>query len=231
MFNDFATEYDAWFDKHPEIYKSELLALKQAIPKNKKGIEIGVGTGRFAQPLNIKFGVEPSENMAKLAEQRDIKVYNAFAENLPIEKESFDFVLMATTVCFISDIPKAFGEVYRILKPKGEIILAIIDKNSELGKIYEKEKSTNKFYKDAHFHSTEELTELLAQSGFNSFTYWQTLTKTGETTIEQPSEGFGKGSFVVIKAGKITSNNNKNDKQRNDTRTNDGNVYNKGKQF
>lgn len=193
-------EYDNWFEKHAIIYQSEILALQQAVPKIGNGIEIGVGTGRFAQALNIKFGVEPSENMASVAEQRGIKVIRAAAENLPVKNNTYNFVLMATTVCFLSDIPKAFSEIHRILKPKGKIILAIIDKNSELGKKYEKEKFKNMFYKDASFHSTEEITSLLEQSNFNSFSYWQTLTKINTNEIEQPTKGFGKGSFVVIKA-------------------------------
>tara|TARA_R110000765_G_scaffold425773_2_gene539546 strand:- start:19779 stop:20408 length:630 start_codon:yes stop_codon:yes gene_type:complete len=201
-FDQNSLEYDQWFDKHPTVYQSEILAIQQAIPENKTGIEIGVGTGRFAKPLNIKFGIEPSENMAKVAEQRGVTVYRAVAENLPIDNTTFDFALMVTTVCFLSDIPKAFSEVRRILKPQGEIILAIIDKNSELGKKYELEKSTNKFYKDAHFHSTEELTELLKQSDFQNFQYWQTLTELNESEIEKPTTGYGKGSFVVIKAVK-----------------------------
>lgn len=201
-FDQNTLEYDQWFEKHSAIYQSEILAIQKAIPQNKNGIEIGVGTGRFAKPLNIKFGVEPSENMARVAEQKDIIVYRAVAENLPIENETFDFVLMVTTVCFLSDIPKAFSEVHRILKPKGEIVLAIIDKSSELGKQYEKEKSTNKFYSDANFHSTEELTELLKQTGFQNFQYWQTLTQLNEKEIEKPKKGYGQGSFVVIKAQK-----------------------------
>lgn len=205
IFNKNTLEYYQWFDKHSTVYQSEILAIQQAIPKNKKGIEIGVGTGRFAQPLNIKFGVEPSENMARVAEQRGITVYKAYAEKLPIDDKTFDFALMATTVCFLSNIPKAFSEVHRILKPQGKIILAIIDKNSELGRKYEKEKSTNKFYKDAHFHSTVELTELLKQSGFQNFQYWQTLTgiNDNEIEIEKPTSGYGQGSFVVIKANKV----------------------------
>lgn len=202
-FNINTLGYDQWFDKHSTVYQSEILAIQQAIPQNKKGIEIGVGTGRFAEPLNIKFGVEPSENMAKVAEQRGIKVYRAYAENLPIENATFDFVLMVTTVCFLSDIPKAFSEVHRILKPNGEIILAIINKNSDLGKKYEKEKSSNKFYNDAHFHSTEELTTLLQQSRFQNFQYWQTLISLKENEIEKPVKGHGQGSFVVIKANKV----------------------------
>jgi len=202
-FDQNTLEYDQWFEKHSAVYQSEILAIQQAIPQNKKGIEIGVGTGRFAEPLNIKFGVEPSENMAKLAKQRGIKVYKAHAENLPIDNATFDFVLMVTTVCFLSDISKAFSEVHRILKPNGEVILATIDKNSELGRIYEKEKFSNKFYSDAHFHSTEELTAILQQSRFQKFQYWQTLTSLKENEIEQPEKGYGKGSFVVIKANKV----------------------------
>ena len=201
-FDQNTLEYDQWFENHSSVYQSEILVLQQAIPQHKIGIEIGVGTGRFAKPLNIKFGVEPSENMAKVAEQRGITVYKASAERMPIDNATFDFVLMVTTVCFLSDLQKAFSEVYRILKPNGEIILAIIDKNSELGKKYEKEKSSNKFYSDAHFHSTEELIVLLQQSHFQNFQYWQTLTSLKENEIEKPEKGYGQGSFVVIKAQK-----------------------------
>ncbi len=200
VFDNNALEYDNWFDKRSNIYQSEILALKEAIPMNKKGLEIGSGTGRFSLPFKICIGVEPSFNMSKLAEQNGMTIINAVAENLPFHNHSFDFALMVTTVCFLSDIPEAFSEIHRILKPKGEIILAIIDKNSELGKKYETEKLENKFYKDAHFHSTKEITELLEQSDFHSFFYWQTLTKFGTNEIEQPKQGFGEGGFVVIKA-------------------------------
>ena len=86
-FDQHTLEYDNWFEKHASQYQSEILALRKAIPKNKNGIEIGVGTGIFAQLLNIKFGIEPSENMLRLAEQRGIKVFRAVAEKLPIEDE------------------------------------------------------------------------------------------------------------------------------------------------
>lgn len=198
----FAKEYDEWFEKHSSVYQSELLALKQAIPLNKTGIEIGVGTGRFAQPFNIGSGVEPSEEMAKMAEQRGIKIITAVAEYLPIENESYDFATMITTVCFLTDIPKAFSEVHRILKPKGEFIIGLIDRNSELGKKYEQEKAVNKFYKHAHFHSIEEITQILTDSGFGNFFYWQTLVHPGKNQIEQPQQGLGKGSFIVIMAEK-----------------------------
>ncbi|MDP1623953.1 MAG: hypothetical protein Q8M08_16635 [Bacteroidales bacterium] len=64
-FDQNTLEYDHWFDKHSSVSQSEILAIQQAIPQNKKGIEIGVGTGRFAESLNIKFGIEPSEKHGK----------------------------------------------------------------------------------------------------------------------------------------------------------------------
>lgn len=202
VFDEFNVEYDAWFDKHSEIYKSELLAMSQAVPKQGTGIEIGVGSGRFAEPLNIKYGVEPSKSMADIAKKRGIKIIHAIAENLPIKDQSYDFATMVTTVCFLNDIPKAFSEVNRILKPEGEFVIGLIDRNSELGKKYEQQKDSNKFYRDAHFHSTAEITELLNKAGFDNFCYWQTIIHPAENKIEQPQAGYGKGSFVVIKAKK-----------------------------
>ncbi len=202
VFEDNALEYDEWYERHSTIYQSEIAALRKAIPANKKGIEIGTGTGRFSTPFSIAIGVEPSANMAKLAEEKGITVINAVAENLPFHNESFDFVLMVTTVCFLSDIPKAFNEAFRILKDQGKIILGIIDKNSALGKEYERMKNENKYFVNAHFHSTEEITALLKGEGFIKFDYWQTLINLQKNSVEEPQHNYGKGSFVVIQATK-----------------------------
>lgn len=43
-FDKHALEYNKWFDKHANIYQSEILALKEAIPMNKNDVEIGSGT-------------------------------------------------------------------------------------------------------------------------------------------------------------------------------------------
>ena len=55
-FEKYTQEYDEWFIKNKNQYLSELNSIKNLIPKNKKGIEIGVGSGRFASPLGIKYG-------------------------------------------------------------------------------------------------------------------------------------------------------------------------------
>lgn len=204
VFNDNTLEYESWFEKYPHFFQSELLAFQVVLPQNKKGIEIGVGTGKFAHALSIHVGVEPSDKMASMAESRGIKVFHGVAENLPIADKSFDFVLMVTLICFLKDVAKSLQEANRILKENGELIIGMIDKNRELGKTYEQKKSTSKFYRNACFYSPEEVTEFLKEAGFNNFQYWQTLLHPNENIIEQPQSLFGKGSFVIVKARKIS---------------------------
>lgn len=201
-FEKHTIEYDSWFDENKEIYQSELLALKKVIPVNKKGLEVGVGTGRFAVPFDIKLGIDPSESMLTIAAAKGIKAVKGYAENLPFEDNSFDFILFVTTICFLDDISKALKESYRVLKENGKIIIGLIDKDSYLGNRYEKIKNKNIFYKDAKFYSVNEITALLKESNFNNFRYYQTLINIDEKTIEIPQKGYGKGGFVVIKANK-----------------------------
>lgn len=89
VFEEAAQEYDDWFVRHELAYRSELAAIKDLIPKEGRGLEIGVGTGRFAGELGIKVGVEPARAMADLARKRGITVHAAYGEELPFKNESF----------------------------------------------------------------------------------------------------------------------------------------------
>lgn len=201
VFDIYAQAYDAWFEKHPGIFQSELLALKKMIPADKTGIEIGTGTGRFAQQLKINTGTEPSSSMARLAIARGIVVINARAESLPLFDHSFDFAVMITTDCFLENISASFTEIYRIIKRNGNFIAGMINKESWLGKKYESIKPTSPWYKHAHFHSVPEICDLLYQAGFSGFDFSQTLTIDTEE-IQLPQPGYDTGGFVVIKATK-----------------------------
>jgi len=203
-FEEHAKEYDVWFDENELVYLSELEAVRSMLPVDGTGIEIGVGTGRFAAPLGIKLGLEPSKSMASLARQRGIEVVEGEAEALPFEDGSFDFVLMVTVICFLNDVGKALSEAYRVLKPGGCIVIAFIDKNSPIGKMYEQRKNEDVFYKEATFYSVEEVSAVLQQAGFKNLSFCQTVfqeeTKPGE--VQKPQPGYGKGSFVVVRAEK-----------------------------
>lgn len=203
-FEKFADQYEDWFEKNYWVYQSELEAIQQQLPKGGKGIEIGVGSGRFAQPLGIKFGIEPSSRMREFARGRGIEVIDACAENLPFEASSFDFALMVTTICFLDDIEKAFRETYRILKLNGRLIIGFVNKDSSLGKVYQQNKNKSIFYKSARFFSVEEVEFYLKDAGFKEFIFSQTIFHDLREIkdIEPIKSGYGDGSFVVINARK-----------------------------
>lgn len=195
-------EYESWFTENQHIYQSEVEAIKSILPPFENGIEIGVGTGLFAGALGVRDGIEPSSVMAQKAKTRGIKVIEAYAENLPVADGTYDFVLMVTVECFFKDVRKAFTEVWRILKQRGFLIIAFIDRETTLGKIYENEKHKNAFYKNAHFRSAKEIMSILTKTGFSEFDERQTVFSL-ENELHQVKAGFGEGVFAVIKAQKI----------------------------
>jgi len=203
-FDKYPYKYDRWFIKNKFTYQSELLALKAQIPHNRHSIEIGVGSGRFARPLDIKLGVEPSIKMQMLSKKRKIDLVNSVAEKLPFKSSVFELVLIVTTICFVDNIELSFKETFRVLKKDGFLIVGFIDRNSSIGKLYEQSKQSNVFYKFANFYSVNEVIILLEDAGFKDFIFSQTLFQPLNTIkkIEPYRKGYGKGSFVVIKAKK-----------------------------
>ncbi|MEA2096901.1 MAG: class I SAM-dependent methyltransferase [Candidatus Cloacimonadota bacterium] len=204
VFDENLKEYENWFISNKFVYQSELKAVEKAIPKNKQGVEIGIGSGLFAQPLGINEGIDPSYKMREKAKERDLKVIDAVAEDLPFQDASKDFALMVTTICFVDDINKSFQEAYRILKNNGYLIIGFVDKNSPIGKMYLEHKYESLFYQDAIFFETEKVYELLQNTGFRIETTYQTVFgKLHEIEkIQEVQHGYGNGSFVVIKARK-----------------------------
>jgi len=206
IFNTHTAAYEAWYNKYPKVYLSEFEAIKeqfQKLPENIKGVEIGLGTGRFSQLLGIKEGVEPSEEMAALAAKKGIEVIQGTAENIPYKDLSFDFVLFVT-ICHLSNFKEALTQSHRILKPKGSILIGFIDKDQTIGKAYEAKRKDSVFFKNAIFYSVSLVTRMLREAGFKNLEFNQTLF--GEldeiNQVQLPKNGFGEGSFVVVKADK-----------------------------
>lgn len=204
-FEKFTRQYEAWFQKHRFAYESELNAIRKLLPKFHRSVEIGVGSGRFAAPLGIERGLEPSVKMGNIAKKRGILVDKGVCENLPYENNQFDFALMVTTICFLDDVKRSFQEIFRILEPGGWFIIGFIDKNSPVGRLYRQYQNENVFYQVADFYSVEEIIQFLNQTGFVDFQFTQTIFHPLEESkrIEPAHTGYGSGSFVVVRAQKI----------------------------
>ncbi len=200
-FDALADRYDRWFETYQQAYQSELTAIEQFVPSSFTGLEIGVGTGRFAGPLGIQVGIDPAEAMLAQAVNRGVSVVTGIAEQLPFQPSSFDLALIVTTICFVDDIEQTLREVSRILEPDSTLLIGYIDKTSPVGQQYQAKKADNPFYRDATFVSTAELLEQLKQIGFREFAFTQTIFHpTAELREPDPvKNGYGEGSFVVIK--------------------------------
>jgi SAM-dependent methyltransferase len=194
--------YERWFTQHEAAYLSELRVLRELLPDPGLGLEIGVGTGRFAKPLGVAIGIDPSLSMLEHARQRGIRVACAVAEALPFCPGVFDHALIVTTICFVDDARAMLSEVCRVLKPEGALVLGFIDRTSRLGRHYETHRHESVFYRDAVFFSADEVDRLLSETGFGERTWRQTLTKPLAQTVEvEPScPGFGDAAFVAVRA-------------------------------
>lgn len=202
-FDNNVAAYEDWFEKNAYAYQSELMAIRELMPSG-KGVEIGAGTGLFAAPLKVRYGVEPSRAMRGRARERGVIVINGTAEALPFGHAEFDFCLMVTTVCFLDDIARAFSEAHRVLKPGGAFIIGFVDRDSPLGKEYLRRKDESVFYKDATFYSADDVVRHMKQAGFGDFAFRQTIFQSpGEMREAGPvKEGRGEGSFVVVRGVK-----------------------------
>jgi ubiquinone/menaquinone biosynthesis C-methylase UbiE len=203
-FEKYSKKYEDWFESNKFAYESEIQAVKELLPRGKKGIEIGVGSGRFAVPLGIKTGVDPSPRMREIAQQKGIKVIDATAEELPFKNSQFELALMVTTICFVDNLNLTFKEAHRVLKAGGYLIVGFVDKDSSLGKLYQQNKKKNVFYKIATFYSVKEVVYNLNKVGFKEFNFKQTIFHSLNEikNVEPVKEGYGEGSFVVIRVRK-----------------------------
>jgi len=205
-FEKYAADYDDWFNHHELAYRAELAAIQALLPATGRGLEIGVGTGRFAAPLKIKIGVEPAIAMATIARRRGLQVIQGYAEALPIATASVDFVLMVTVLCFLADPLQALREATRVLRPHGWLIIGLIDPDSPLGRCYEAHKEKSRFFRHARFLRVPQVLHWLASLGYENLTLRQTIFQDPAAMVapEPVRPGFGEGAFVVVAAQKIS---------------------------
>jgi SAM-dependent methyltransferase len=193
--------YERWFDEHRAAYVSELLAVRALLPPTGRSLEIGVGTGLFAAPLGIDVGVDPSREALALAEGRGITTVLGTAESLPFPDDSFDQALAVTTICFVDSPSQMFAEAHRVLRPGGTLVVALVDRLSPLGQLYQENRAQDLFYRHATFYSTTEVEALLEEAGFTVRGQVRTLVgDVGITQVEPARPGTGDGAFVVLSA-------------------------------
>src|SRR5699024_6126935 len=126
-----AADYDGWYDDNPALYRAELDLVGDLLEPLRPigpGLEVGAGTGRFAAPLGIDTGLEPSPRMGEYARERGVHIVRGLAEDLPFADASFGYTAFLTSLCFVPDHVRALGEAHRVTIPGGGIVIAFLNR-------------------------------------------------------------------------------------------------------
>ena len=209
-FNAHADKYDVWFDGEPgtTIFTMEVECLQPLLNSyHRPYLEIGVGSGRFAQALGVEYGVDPALALLKKAKARSIKVKRASGENLPFPDGIFGGVLIALALCFVNDPLSVLQEASRVLMDKGGLVLGLILRDSPWAEFYAAEaREGHPIYSKARFLSKDEVDKLLQQCYFDVIQYRSILFQPpGQSSyrLEHPLLAYQKSSgFTAISARK-----------------------------
>ena len=210
-FDNLAREYDAWFDREGRLIFSDEVWAFQSLLKSlpKPWLEIGVGSGRFAQALGIETGVDRSIKLVEMARRRGINTFLGRGDQELFEEGSFGTVFLIVTLCFLDSPLNVLQEANRILRPGGKIVLGFVLKESPWGQFYQAKKAQgHRFYRYANFYRCHEVVRLLVQAGFVIDNIVSTLfQKPGDVqNVEEPRIGYSPDAgFTITVASKRTS--------------------------
>jgi ubiquinone/menaquinone biosynthesis C-methylase UbiE len=185
VFNTFAEKYDKWYDKPfgKTAFNLENECIK-SLCKNleRPFLEIGVGTGRFAVSLEVKYSIDKSVEMLKFAKERGLEVIRGEGGNLPFVDASFGAAFLIVTLCFVDDPLKVLKETSRVLEDGGFVILGLIPKESPWASFYEKKgEEGNVFYKIAWFYTINKLKSMLKNVDLQ-------ISEVRSTILQPPTE-------------------------------------------
>ena len=166
VFDELAGDYDRWFDENGAVYAAQVRMLWNAVPHTGCGLEVGAGSGRFAVPLELRCGVDPSRELLKMAKSRGMEVVVGEGEHLPYRADSFDYVLMMTVICFLDDVGVVFREVHRVLRPRGILVVGFIEKERDIYRRYQHEPTKGRFLRFAEYRTVEDVTRFFGCAGF-----------------------------------------------------------------
>jgi SAM-dependent methyltransferase len=166
VFEAHAGRYDRWFDEHRATYLRELKILRGYSGAAGWDLEIGVGTGRFAEPLGIRLGIDPSLPMLRIARARGVEVVRGVAEALPFRDASMRSILIMTSLCYFDDPDAAFREIFRILARGGTVIIGFLGRGGAIAGHYLETEEKGTFLAHATFYTPAEVMSMLAGAGF-----------------------------------------------------------------
>lgn len=131
------------------------------------------------------------------------------AESLPFKRQSFDLILIVTALFLFKDPVQSLREATRVLKPGGQILIGMLDKDSLPGQYYNSKKKESRYSSEAWLLSVVEVKEWLKEQGYENIETCQAIFNKPEEIeeIEEVKQGTGEGLLAVISAWKPSHQN------------------------
>lgn len=177
IFNQKSVSYDKWYQSHKGAFideiETELIFSMLNVKDGMRILDAGCGTGNFSIKLAEKgaavTAIDISKNMMAVAEQKarqhlDAKIdfRQMDIKKLEFADNTFDAILSVATFGFIDKPQEAYAELYRVLKPGGQLLIATICRDSHWGEFYYRKSQTdsNSVFRFAELKTCKELENL-----------------------------------------------------------------------
>ena len=147
-------------------------------------LDLGCGTGALSEAIYQQYNpahlscIDPSEDFLKKAKERlsgDANFFVGTASNIPSADDTFDIIVSGLALNFFPDLPGAFSEMKRVLKPKGTVAAYVWDYADRMDflRIFwnaagEIDSNANTFDEGIRFSicNSDNLKDLFGKSGF-----------------------------------------------------------------
>ena len=172
-YDRFAPWYD-WVEGVPDLLGVRRLRRRLLRQASGKVLEVAVGTGKNLQyyPRGCRIiGIDVSREMLNVARERAAKLSMevspllADAEALPFSNQIFDTVVSSLSTCTFSDPVAALGEMARVCKPAGRILLVEHGRSNREWLARWQDRHADQFAKPLGCHWNREPLELARKAG------------------------------------------------------------------
>lgn len=172
IFDKEAKDYDSWYTtkmgEFVDRVETELAMSLFKVEPGMKILDVGCGTGNFSIKLAeqgcrvvaIDQSKEMLKNAIKKSEEKglDIEFHCMDVYDMKFPDNKFDGVISMAAFEFIKEPQKAYDEMYRVLKPKGSLLIGTINRESKWGELYNSDTfQKNSVFKYADFKSMDDM--------------------------------------------------------------------------
>jgi ubiquinone/menaquinone biosynthesis C-methylase UbiE len=145
-FNNWAKTYDNFFNHLYFSFSNKKIANLINYGKKISILDVGSGTGILIEQLvsknNLKiYGLDLSPEMVKISKEKfsknkNVEITLGSAVKIPFKNKLFDYVTCSNSFHHHPNSLQSLKEMYRVLKPKGKVIILDAFKDDIFRKLY-----------------------------------------------------------------------------------------------